>query len=240
VSTDAAGLHAYFHEASEWDRNRLEDCRRSARRAWFVAAAAWACALCAGSALVMLVPLKQVEPYLIRVDSRSGIVDTVPLYAGSAPLDETVTRYLLTHYVTVCERFNLATAESDYEECGAFNSAQRNQAWYALWSRSNPRSPLNIHKDGGVVSAEIESVSFFKRASGLTDLAQVRYRKIERQDAAQPAQPSHWIATIQYTYAPPAGEPRVRRWNPLGFRIISYEVEPEAVEPPAAVGGSAP
>ena len=38
-------------------------------------------------------------------------------------MPETVTRYLLDHYVTVCERFNFATAESDYEECGAFHSA---------------------------------------------------------------------------------------------------------------------
>ncbi len=30
-------------------------------------------------------------------------------------------------------------AESDYEECGAFYSAQRNQAWYAAW---NPRELL--------------------------------------------------------------------------------------------------
>ena len=45
-----------------------------------------------------------------------------------------MTRYFLTHYVTVCERFNFSTAESDYEECGAFHSAQRNQAWYALWN----------------------------------------------------------------------------------------------------------
>ena len=54
--------------------------------------------------------------------------------AGAMPADatpqEAVTRYFLTHYVSVCERFNFSTAESDYEECGAFHSAQRNQAWY--------------------------------------------------------------------------------------------------------------
>ena len=35
----------------------------------------------------------------------------VPLYAGHAEIGETVARYLLTHYVTVCEGFSYATAE---------------------------------------------------------------------------------------------------------------------------------
>jgi type IV secretion system protein VirB8 len=230
MSADAGDLRDYFEEAQAWDRSRLDDSRRSARRAWLVAAAAWMCAVCAGVALLLLTPLKQVEPYLIRVDSRSGIVDTVPVYTGKAALEESVTRYFLTHYITVCERFNLVTAESDYEECGAFHGAQRNQAWYALWNRANPRSPLNLHKDGSVIVAEVESVSFFRRASGLTDLAQVRYRKSERQEGAQSVQPTHWIATIQYAFAAPSSDPRVRRWNPLGFKVIDFEVESETPE----------
>ena len=76
-------------------------------------------------------PLKRVDPFVIRVDNTTGIVDVVPVYDGQRTPEEAVTRYFLTHYVTICERFNFATAESDYEECGAFHSAQRNQAWYA-------------------------------------------------------------------------------------------------------------
>ena len=66
----------------------------------------------------------------------------------------------------MCERFNFSTAESDYEECGAFHSAQRNQAWYALWNASNPASPLNVHKDGSTVRVQVESVSFFRAPAG--------------------------------------------------------------------------
>jgi len=233
MSADAAELRDYFAEAQGWDRSRWEESRRSARRAWLVAAAAWICAVCAAAALLILMPLKQVEPYLIRVDSRTGIVDTVPVYAGTAALDETIARYFLSHYVTVCERFNLITAESDYEECGAFHAAQRNQAWYALWNRANPRSPLNLHKDGSAVVAEVESVSFFKRASGLTDLAQIRYRKSEHQDGGPGLPPTHWIATVQYAFVPPSTDARVRRWNPLGFKVMAFEVEPETLGPEA-------
>ena len=106
-----------------------------------------------------------------------------------------MTRYFLTHYLTVCERFNFATAESDYEECGAFHSAQRNQAWYALWTATNPASPLNVHKDGSTVRVQVNSVSFFTRSSGLSDLAQVRYLKAARQGPGAEESFTHWVAT---------------------------------------------
>jgi type IV secretion system protein VirB8 len=221
------GLDAYFAEAATWDTDRLAQAQRAIRTAWRAAGAASICALAASVALALLLPLKRVDPFVIRVDSSTGIIDVVPVYSGQAPMDEAVTRYFLTHYVTICERFTLTSAESDYEECGAFHGAQRNQAWYALWNPNNPHSPLNLHKDGSVVTAQVQSVSFFKRASGLADLAQVRYLKAESAGPGQQARVSHWIATIEYAYTAPAVDPRIRRWNPLGFRLLDFVAEPE-------------
>ena len=231
----AANDQEYFREAASWDADRAAQFRRSACRAWWVAGAGWLCAVATASALAMLMPLKRVDPFVIRVDNSTGIVDVVPVYAGHATAEEAVTRYFLTHYLTVCERFNFATAESDYEECGAFHSAQRNQAWYALWTATNPASPLNVHKDGSTVRVQVNSVSFFTRASGLTDLAQVRYLKASRQGAGSAESFTHWVATIQYAYADPAADPKTRRWNPLGFKIVDFRTEPEVLlEQPAA------
>jgi type IV secretion system protein VirB8 len=226
-------LEQYFREAASWDADRLAEAERQARRAWWVAAAGVIVALALVSALMTLLPLKRVEPFLVRVDSSTGIVDVVPVYTGTAALEETVTRYFLVHYVSVCERFNYATAESDYEECGAFHGARRNQAWYALWNPNNPASPLNVHKDGSSVRVQVQAVSFFSRGSGVNDLAQVRYVKAEREGTAD-ERLSHWIATIQYAYASPSQDPRVRRWNPLGFKVIELTCEPEVL--PAATG----
>jgi type IV secretion system protein VirB8 len=229
-----ADLEAYFTEAATWDMDRLEQAQRSVRTAWRAAAAASICALAATLALALLLPLKRVEPFVIRVDNSTGIVDVVPVYTGQAPQEEAVTRYFLTHYVNTCERFNLSTAESDYEECAAFHSAQRNQAWYALWNPTNPRSPLNLHKDGSVVSVQVASVSFFKRANGVADMAQVRYLKAERSGAGAQEHMSHWIATIEYAYTTPSNDPKMRRWNPLGFKLLDFIAEPEVMREPAA------
>ena len=220
-------LAVYLNESHSWDADRAALARRSERNAWYVAATGWACAVAASLALVVLMPLKRVDPFVIRVDNATGVVDVVPAYEGNKAFDETVTRYFLTHYVAVCERFNFATAESDYEECGAFHSAERNQSWYAQWNRNNPNSPLNVHKDGSSVRVQIESVSFFKRADGLSDLAQVRYLKAERQGGGGPERFTHWIGTLQYAYGAPPKDPGLRRWNPLGFRILEMRAELE-------------
>lgn len=228
MSTDRS-LQGYLEEAASWDRDRAAQAGRAAAVAWRVAAAGWLCAVASAVALASLVPLKRVEPYVIRVDSSTGIVDVVPVYAGHAALGEAVSRYFLTHYITVCERFDYAMAQSDYEECGAFNSARLNQSMYAKWNRANPRSPLNVHKDGSTDSVRIESVSFFKRAGGASHLAQVRYTRIERQGDGVPGRVTHWIASIEYRYGKPPGDPRTRGWNPLGFEVLDLGIEPESL-----------
>ena len=225
-------LRDYFSNAVSWDQDRAASLRRGTRVAWRVAGAGWLCAMASAAALMLLMPLKRVEPFVIRVDNGTGIVDVVPVYAGEAAMDEAVTRYFLSHYIHVCERFNFATAESDYEECGAFHAARRNQQWSAQWNLTNPDSPLNVHKDGGTVHAQVESISFFERGSGVTDLAQVRYVKSHRPANGAQAQFSHWIATLQYAYGQVPKAPRSRRWNPLGFKVIEFVTEPEVLARP--------
>jgi type IV secretion system protein VirB8 len=235
-----AALQAYFAEAATWEADRTLETYRSARRAWLVAGAGCTCVLALSAALLGLMPLKRVEPFVIRVDNTTGVVDVVPVYAGTTVMPEAITRYFLTHYVTTCERFNFATAESDYEECGAFHSPRRNQEWYAAWNRTNPNSPINLYKDGTTVRAQVTSVSFFTRANGAADLAQVRYIKAKRNAGGSDEQLTHWIVTIQYAFVRPPDDPRVRRWNPLGFKVIEYRPEAEAVSdqttPPASSG----
>jgi type IV secretion system protein VirB8 len=230
-----AELAGYLAEAASWDQDRLAMGRRTVRLALGVATAGWIAVLLLSGALISLVPLKRVEPFVVRVDNSTGVVDVVPVYAGKTGMPETITRYLLTHYVTVCERFNYSTAESDYEECGSFHTAQRNQAWYALWNPNNPGSPLNLYKDGSTLRAQVTSVSFFKRANGVGDLAQVRYVKAKRTAGGAHDEMTHWIATLQYAFADPSTDPKIRALNPLGFKIVDFKPEPEVLnETPAA------
>src|SRR6185312_13503147 len=93
----------------------------------------------------------------------------------------------------------------------------------------NPASPLNRYKDGTTVSAEVISISFFTRASGVSDLAQVRFAKVVHPAGGSAAQRSYWIATIRYAYTKPSSDLKSREWNPLGFRVVDFRADPEVL-----------
>ena len=228
-------LAAYFADAASWDADRAAMNARSARVAWRVAIGACTLTVVSLVALVLLMPLKRVDPFVIRVDNTTGIVDVVPVFASQTSMPEVVTRYFLDHYLTVCERFNFSTAESDYEECSSFHAPARHQEWTALWDRANPTSPLNIYRDGTSVRVQVSSITFFERSGGVKDLAQIRFVKTQRAGNGT-EQRSHWIATVQYVYAAPARDPSMRRWNPLGFKIVDYRIESEVLPPDEAAG----
>lgn len=240
--TADAKLTEYMSESTSWDADRRAQESRSRRSAWIVASAAAFTTCMAITAILVMLPLKRVEPYVIRVDNTTGVVDVVPNYVGTGTPAEVLTRYLLTHYISTCERFNLGTAEEDYSECGAFHSAQRNQQWAAQWASGNPESPLNRFKDGTTVHVNVQSVSFFERGSGRIDLAQVRFIRATRAGGTGPEVLTHWIATVHYAYGKSPSDIKTRQWNPLGFRILDMQTEPELVEPSTAVvtAGSGP
>ncbi len=229
----------YLKEAASWDADREANRLQTLQTTRWAAGAGWVCALVASAAILVMSPLKRTEPFLIRVDSATGVVDAVPVFVGREEMPAALTRHLLNLYVTTCERFNFATAESDYAQCGSFHAAERNQAWAAAWTRSNPLSPLNLYKDGTTIRAQVRSVSFFEGAGGGRDLAQVRYMKVRRAGGNGVDQVSYWVATIRYAYAngPDAlkmrewseQERQQRTWNPLGFRILDFRPEPEVL-----------
>src|SRR5450631_4495940 len=82
--TTSEDLHEYFREADSWDADRSAGFRRSAAIAWWVAAAGWLCAVACALGVAVLTPLKQIEPFVVRVDNSTGIVDVVPVSTGSS------------------------------------------------------------------------------------------------------------------------------------------------------------
>lgn len=225
MASDA--LDEYFAQARSWNDDRVEGHVKSARRAWWVAGTACALAALAVGGLVALLPLKRTEPYLVRVDTTTGVVDVVPTYRGGAALPETVTRYLVQEYVIARERYVAAIAEADYERVGAYQGAQLNQAWAAAWSPQNPDSPLNVHRDGSSAIVEVQSVTFLSPASGARNLVQVRFRRTLRVGGS--AQTTQYLATLKYAYGAPSEDDRRRQLNPLGFRVLEYRREPEVL-----------
>jgi len=225
--TRSAEIEDYLSAAQSWEQDLVARAESSKRRAYWVTGAFGALTGLAMLAFVAMLPLKSVEPFVIRVDNTTGVTDVVPMYAGKGEVSEVVTRYLLHNYVVTRERYFYAMAEQDYNLIGAYNSPVLNSAWMAAWDRANAESPLVRYKDGSTVRSQVQSISFIKRADGSQDLAQVRFLTATKQGGSGAESLRHWIATIQYGYIAPSKDEQLRALNPLGFRILEYRKEPE-------------
>jgi type IV secretion system protein VirB8 len=177
---------------------------------------------------------------VVRVDSSTGIVDVVPGYSGSEALPEAVTRFLVTQYVTERERYVPALAEADYEQVGAFHSAAMNQRWAGAWAKTNPESPLNRYADGTSVRAQVQSVAFLKQGHGSLELIQVRFLSAAQHGAGGEEERAHYVATLQVAFGKPSTDVHLRTLNPLGFKVLEYRREPEAVEAAVVAPATAP
>jgi len=217
----------YFQEAQSWELDRVQKLQQSERRAWWVAAGACLIALMAMTSVCLLMPLKRVEPFVVRVDNSTGMVDIVTaLSDGETTYDEAINKYWLGHYIYHRERYLPETIAYDRNVVGLLSNAATSQA-YATFTdpKRNSNAPIALYGNTARVDVQIKNISFINQNK---DVAMVRYIKtVER--AGQTKQTSHWVATVPFTYkAAPMAETD-RLINPLGFQVMDYRNDPETV-----------
>ncbi|WP_457587882.1 virB8 family protein [Ensifer canadensis] len=217
------GLKAYFDKARRFDQDRLISLERSARIAWSIAIAAGGIAGIAIFSVAALTPLKTVEPFVVRVDNSTGIVDVVSALTSKAgSYDEAVTKYFAARYVRAREGYVWSEAKESFDTVSLL-SAQSEQMRFATFYRgSNPNSPQNVYGRGSTAKITIKSISMIN-----ANVVSVRYlMTITRGDDVRT---THWVASITYSYINAAVSSTNRLVNPLGFVVSEYRADPEAI-----------
>ncbi|SDA85423.1 type IV secretion system protein VirB8 [Pseudomonas sp. NFPP33] len=224
-------LEAYLAEARSWETHRVLENERSKRLAWRVAGAACLVAAISVTGISVMGPLKKVEPYVIRVDNTTGIVDVVTaLKDQKTNYDEVMNKFFVQRYVRYRESYSHALASDNYTNVGLMSGSAEQQRYYAYFNPKNPESPLNVYQTYATVKITIKSTSFIK-----PDVALVRYiKEVER---GGDKSISNWAATVTFTYTKASSKEKDREVNPLGFRVEEYRNDPEgeSYEVPAPV-----
>ncbi|HEY0043895.1 MAG TPA: VirB8/TrbF family protein [Allosphingosinicella sp.] len=221
-------LDAYYKEAASWNRDRVEAMQKSQRTAWWIAGGAASIAVMEAIALMLLTPLKTVEPYTLMVDRTTGYVQALkPLDADKVAPDAALTQSFLVQYVIARESFDIDTVRTNYNRVALWSAEKARSDYLGFIQVSNPQSPLNALPQSSVVETRVKSVSPIGR-----NVALVRFETI-RQDAGGRVQPpNHWVSVIRYRYTGEAMKLEDRFVNPLGFQVLRYRRDAEA--PPAA------
>ncbi len=222
-------LDAYYKDAATWNRDRLEAMRKSQRIAWWVAIGAGTIAVLEAGALILLTPLKTVEPYTLLVDRTTGYVQALkPLDADKVAPDAALTQSFLVQYVIARESFDIDTLTANYNKVAAWSAEQARSGYLNAVQVSNPQSPLVVYPRSTVIETRVKSVSPLGQ-----NVALVRFDTIRRDAGGQVQPPRSWVSVIRYRFS---GEPMTleeRFVNPLGFRVLRYRRDPESAPPPA-------
>lgn len=221
VKTDS--LKEYFDKARRFDQDRMVSAECSKRLAWFVAIVASVLACVSVAAVVALTPLKTVEPFVIRVDNSTGIVDVVSAMASAAgSYDEEVTKYFAARYVRAREGYVWSEAEENFRTASLMSNAAEQQRFAAAYRGGNPESPQNVYGRSATSRVGIKSISLIN-----SNVVSVRYtRTITR---GEDVRTTHWVATITYSYTNVPISSSDRLVNPLGFVVSEYRADPEAL-----------
>lgn len=226
--TAREALDAYYREAGSWAADQIGSLRKSRRTAWFIAGGAAVIALAEAAALMLLMPLKTVEPYTLLVDRTTGFVQALtPLDPDQITPDRALVQSMLVQYVIARESFDISTLQADYRKVGLWSADQARLDYAGLMQPTNIDSPLVLYPRTSNVQTRVKSVSPVGADSAL-----VRF-ETSRRDAGGTFQPPRaWAAIVKYRFS---GEPMSaedRFFNPLGFQVTQYRRDPEAL--PAA------
>jgi type IV secretion system protein VirB8 len=221
ISTD--NLKSYFEKARRFDQDRMMQIERSNRIAWSIAIVASVIAGVSVFAVAGLTPLKTVEPFVVRVDNSTGIVDVVSALTSTAgTYDEAVTKYFAAKYVRAREGYVWSEAQENFRTIALLSTQAEQARFSAIYRGSNPESPQNTYGRAAIARINIASISLINQ-----NVVSVRYmRTITRGDEVRT---SHWVATLTYSYANAPMSSTDRLVNPLGFAVSEYRADPEAI-----------
>jgi len=220
-------LDNYFEQAAGWNADRLRGLRISQRLAWTVAFAAVLVASLEAGALMMMMPLKTVEPYTLLVDKTTGYVQPLrPLEPGKMAPDAALTQSYLVQYVIAREGFDFASASTNYRRVALFSEGLARNAYVAAMQPNNPDSPLASYPRGTVIDTRVKSVS----PTG-ADSAMVRFDTIRNDPNGRRQAARSWVALVRYRYSTEPMALEDRFVNPLGFQVAEYRRDPETLAP---------
>jgi type IV secretion system protein VirB8 len=213
-------LGEYFKKARRFDQDAAISALKSRRIAWITASAMGGLAVCATLAVAMLAPLKTVEPFVIRVDNATGIVDVVSPLRGSNTYQEAVTKYWAGLYVRSREGFTYSEVGPNFKLVALMSTEAEQQRYAAAFGPKNPESPQVLYGRAATAKIAIKSISMIAK-----DVASVRYSRTVTRGEEQRV--THWVATLTYAYVAAAMSEGDRLINPLGFQVSEYRADGE-------------
>lgn len=224
-NTDNKAVENFLSQMKGFEEDRVELAKQSAIKAWKVAGGFGVIALMAVGAVVVMMPLKHVEPYLLKVDSVTGDTSVVkPLSdAKGDTYGEVLDKFFLNRFIIERNGYEWETIQNSYNIVKLMSNSKVFNAYSSYITGDT--SPTKLFADNHVIRITVQGLTFLPATSTEQSLAQIRFtRRVENNDgiASTKYKPTLWTATVTYDYRASIKTEDERLLNPLNFRITSY------------------
>jgi type IV secretion system protein VirB8 len=213
----------YFERAQSWAETQNGSVLRERKIAWVVAGIASALAFILAITLLILLPLKTVEPYVVTVDRQNGAVQVASgIEPGKLSQNEVVIQAELARYVRARESFDATDLPQVYRQVQLMSSRDIATEYVRFMSVKNAASPLNALNRGDTLAVTIKSISLISPGSAIVrfDVAQIA------PGGGAPATGSY-VSAISFGFNGRPLKPVDRFDNPLGFQVTRYRRDVE-------------
>ena len=192
---------------------------KSNGRAWLVAFISLFIAAISVGAVALL------EPYVIRVNDTTGMVDIVTSVKDEVlTKNEALDKYFIATYVKIREGYYYEILQQDYIKTQILSSPKVAEEYRSVYVGSNGRAERLKNKTE--VKIDINSVVLGE--SNGVKTSTIRFNEESVDVSSKISTKTAKIATLSYDYAPnELITEQERLENPLGFKVLTYRVDIE-------------
>lgn len=197
---------------------------QSNKRMWLIAGVSGLIAILSIIAVLLLTPLKEVEPYVIRVDNTTGAVDIISvLNEEQITENEALDKHFIAQYVKSREGYFYDMLNNDYTLVQLFSIPSVAESYRALYQGDKARDV--VFKNFVQVSVDILSITLADSNGTKTATIRTNLRTKNRNSGEENV--SYKVVTLSYEYQIGKIDERHRLLNPLGFKVLTYRTDEE-------------
>ncbi|EAC1339294.1 type IV secretion system protein [Campylobacter coli] len=213
-----------FNSAMDYEASFRYLIDKSNKRAWLIAFVSIFIAIISIVAVVLLTPLKTIEPYVIRVDNTTGMVDILTMLdEKEISSNEALDKYFISQYVKAREGYYYELLNQDYLLTQLMSSEKVANEYRAWYEGENARD--QILKNSNEVNVQILSI-VLGNSNGVKT-STIRAKIITKNLNTRGLSESTKVITLSYDYILAKASEENRILNPLGFKVTKYRIDEE-------------
>lgn len=198
----------------------------SNRRAWLVAFVSLIITFFSLGAIFFLTPLKEVKPYVIEVEQKTGMVNILTkLDKKTIPTQDALDKYWTNKYVKARESYYYDILNQDYTIVQLMSSERVAQQYRKLYEGDN--SLVKKYKNDFETKIKVLSIVLVDSAGSKTATIRI-IKTTENLKQKSIVERANKVITLTYKYIGDAyASEKDRIENPLGYKVETYRTDDE-------------